>query len=131
MIFEAVEQDGVPVYHTNVLMCIGTDFCLIGLANIRDAARRAEIAERLASTGRAVIDLSHDQINEFAGNAIELQSKTGKILALSSCALKALRRDQVAAIERHAALLPIDVPTIEVAGGSVRCMLEGIHLTPR
>ena len=131
MIFDAVDQAGRPIYHTNVLMCIGTNFCLVGLATIRDAARRAEVRERLANTGRAVVDLTHDQINEFAGNAIELQSKAGRILALSSRALKALREDQVGALERHVALLPIDVQTIELAGGSVRCMLAGIHLSAR
>lgn len=131
IIFDAVDQVGRAIYHTNVLMCIGTDYCLIGLTAIRDTARRAEVAERLANIGRVVVDLSHDQINEFAGNAIELQGRTGRILALSSRALEALRKDQVAALERHITLLPIDVPTIELAGGSVRCMLAGIHLAPR
>jgi hypothetical protein len=68
VVFDAVDAKGWPIYHTNVLMCVGTDFCLIGLDTIRDPARHAEIAERLAETGRAVIDLSHAQIGEFAGN---------------------------------------------------------------
>jgi len=131
VVFDAVDALGRPIYHTNVLMCIGTDFGLIGLATIRDAARRAEIAERLNGTGRAVIDLSHEQIGEFAGNAIELQGREGRIVAMSARALKALQPQQLATLQRSAAILPLEVPTIELAGGSVRCMLAGIHLAAR
>nr|WP_201788611.1 arginine deiminase-related protein [Bosea sp. BIWAKO-01] len=130
VVFDAVDAAGRAIYHTNVLMCIGTEFCLIGLATIRDAARRSEIAERLAE-GRTVIDLDHGQINAFAGNAIELQGRDGRVVALSSRALQALRPEQRATLEGLATLLPLDVPTIELAGGSVRCMLAGIHLATR
>jgi hypothetical protein len=131
VVFDAVDAKGRPIYHTNVLMCVGTDFCLIGLDTIRDPARCTEIAERLAGTGRAVIDLSHEQIGEFAGNAIELQGRGGQIVAMSARALKALQPQQVATLERFATILPLEVPTIELAGGSVRCMLAGIHLAAR
>lgn len=131
MVFDAVDGSGQPVYHTNVLMCIGTELCLIGLATIRDPGRRREIQDRLTASGRAVIDLSHEQISDFAGNAIELHGRQGRVLALSSRALKALRPGQIAALERSVSLLPLDVPTIELAGGSVRCMLAGIHLAAR
>jgi hypothetical protein len=131
VVFDAVDAMGWPIYHTNVLMCVGTDFCLIALDTIRDSARRAEIAGRLAGTGRAVIDLSHEQIGEFAGNAIELQGSGGRIVTMSARALKALRPQQVAMLEGLATILPIEVPTIELAGGSVRCMLAGIHLAAR
>ncbi len=67
----------------------------------------------------------------FAGNAIELQGRRGRVLALSTTAARALTRQQIATIERTAALVPIHVPTIELAGGSVRCMLAGIHLDTR
>jgi len=131
VVFDAVDAAGRPIYHTNVLMCVGTDFGLIGLATIRDSARRAEIAARLNSTGRAVIDLSHQQISEFAGNAIELQGRSGRIVAMSARALKALQPQQLATLQRSATILPLEVPTIELAGGSVRCMLAGIHLAAR
>jgi hypothetical protein len=129
--FDAVDAQGRPIYHTNVLMCVGTDFCLVGLDTIRDPVRCAEIAERLAGTGRAMIDLSHAQIGEFAGNAIELQGRGARIVAMSARALKALQPQQVATLERFATILPLEVPTIELAGGSVRCMLAGIHLAAR
>lgn len=131
VVFDAADAGGRAIYHTNVLMCIGTDFALIGLATVKNTARRAEIAERLAQTGRTVIDLTHEQIADFAGNAIELDGRKGRVLALSARALKALRSEQVATLEKHARILPLDVSTIELAGGSVRCMLAGIHLAAR
>lgn len=131
MAFDAADEDGVPVYHTNVMMCIGTDIALVGLDMIIDARRRAEVVDRLASPGRTVIDLSHAQIREFAGNAIELQGTAGRVLALSSRAHDSLTDDQRAVISQHCTLLPVAVPTVELAGGSVRCMIAGVHLDPR
>ncbi len=131
MVFDALDADGTAIYHTNVLMCIATAFVMIGLDMITDETRRAEIVERFESSGRHVIALSNEQIGKFAGNALELQGKNGRILALSSVALDALTNDQIAIIEDRIEILPIDIPTIELAGGSVRCMLAGIHLLPR
>lgn len=131
MVFDAVDRNSKPIYHTNVLMCIGTDFALLGTQMIPDLRRRREIVARLEETGREVIELSTGQIENFAGNAIELEGSEGRILALSARAHAALGQEQIAAIERSAKLLPFDVATIELAGGSVRCMLAGIHLSRR
>ena len=130
MAFEARDQAGRDVYHTNVLMGIGTEFALICLSMITDPARRASIARRLEETGREVIDLSPEQIANFAGNAMELTGHS-RVLALSARALDALRPAQIAVIERSARPVPLHIPTIETAGGSVRCMIAGIHLSPR
>ncbi|NVK14325.1 MAG: amidinotransferase [Rhodobacteraceae bacterium] len=130
MVFEAKDNADRDVYHTNVLMGIGTEYALICLDMIVDPARRAEVAARLEETGRQVIDLTPEQIASFAGNALELTGRR-RLLALSATALKALRPDQTAIIEQSAELLPLTIPTIETAGGSVRCMLAGIHLSPR
>ena len=78
-----------------------------------------------------MIALDHAQIANFAGNTLELSGKDGRVLALSRRAFDCLTGDQRATIERSARLLPLDVPTIELAGGSVRCMLAGIHLARR
>lgn len=131
MVFEARDANGTAIYHTNVLMCIATDFVMIGRDMIADEARRREIANRFRDSGRAVVALSDAQIADFAGNAIELQGKSGRILALSERALKALTTEQVRTIQNNAALVPLEVPTIELAGGSVRCMLAGVHLSAR
>lgn len=128
--FEAKDAQGRDVYHTNVLMGIGTDYALICLDMITDPARRRTVAHRLEESGCEVIDLTHAQIGEFAGNAIELTGEK-RVLALSERALKSLRPEQLNIIQKSAEPLPLSVPTIETAGGSVRCMIAGIHLTRR
>lgn len=131
MVFPAADSRGIRIYHTNVLMCIGTDYALIGAEMIADSARRRDVLARLEESGRQVITLSEAQIAAFAGNAIELQGREGRLLALSQTAYDALRSDQIAAIEESTRLLPLSIPTIEKAGGSVRCTIAGIHLSPR
>ena len=131
MAFDAVDSAGVPVYHTNVILCIATEFVLFGEQMIVDDKRRREVVERLAADERPVIALSHEQIAHFAGNAIELHTRNGRVLAISRRAEASLRSDQRQVIEQSARILPLDIPTIELAGGSVRCMLAGIHLDPR
>jgi hypothetical protein len=129
--FETQGPAGQPVYHTNVLMCVATGFALVGFDAFRDAADAARVRQRLHDGGREVIALSPAQIEAFAGNAIELSGREGRVLALSQRAFDSLQPDQRARIERTARLLPFAVPTIERAGGSVRCMIAGIHLRPR
>ncbi|TIW27731.1 MAG: amidinotransferase [Mesorhizobium sp.] len=131
MAFDARDESGSPVYHTNVLMCVATGFAMIGLDMITDRRRRDEIVVRQERSGRRVIALSNKQIRSFAGNAIELHGNAGRLLALSATALTALEADQIATIEDGAKLVPLEIPTIEKAGGSVRCTLAGVHLTPR
>lgn len=131
MVFDAADEAGRPLYHTNVLMCIGTDFAIASFDMITDPARRIQIKDRLSDNGRILIDLSAHQISEYAGNALELQGAQGRILALSSRALRSLTSAQISLLQKSVELLPLDVPTIELAGGSVRCMLAGIHLTAR
>lgn len=131
MVFDARDGDGVPIYHTNVLMCVATDFAMIGLDMLTDLTRRREIVGRLERSGRRIVALSNAQIASFAGNALELQGRDGRVLALSTTALAALDEDQIVAIAESATPVALDIPTIEKAGGSVRCTLAGIHLTPR
>ena len=129
-VFDTVDQAGQPIYHTNVVLSIATNFVVAGLSNIPDPAERARIAARLGETGRDVIKIDRGQVAEFAGNGLELTGSRGRIFTLSTRALAALRPDQIAAIETSARILAIGIPTIERSGGSVRCMLAGIHLPP-
>ncbi|CDX25014.1 conserved hypothetical protein [Mesorhizobium plurifarium] len=131
MVFSAKDPSGYDIYHTNVLMCVATDFAMIGLDMITDTGRRREIVHRLKRTGRRVIGLTNAQIEKFAGNAIELQGGNGRVLALSTTAVLALTKDQIDMISVSARLLPLAIPTVERAGGSVRCTIAGVHLTPR
>lgn len=131
MAFDTSDHAGRPIYHTNVIMSIATEYALICLDVISDEARRAEIAARLENSGRTVINLSREQIGEFAGNALEMTGQNHRVLAISERAAAALTREQTAVIERSARLLPLRIPTIELAGGSVRCMIAGVHLSAR
>ena len=136
MAFEAVDSEGVPVYHTNVMACVGTDIAMIALEMIPDEHRREQVRERLTVNGRTVIALTEEQVREFAGNAVELCGRTPEgrrryIMAMSGRARRSLRPDQVAAIEESCEIVAVDIPTIELAGGSVRCMIAGVHLDRR
>lgn len=131
MAFNAFDSRGSAVYHTNVMMCVASRFVMIGSQMIADEVRRNEVIRRLENSGREVIELDFSQIDNFAGNALELTGSRGKILALSKRAHEALLPTQVEQIEKFASAVPLNVPTIELAGGSVRCMLAGIHLTSR
>ncbi|HIC44629.1 MAG TPA: amidinotransferase [Sulfurimonas sp.] len=131
MTFSAEDENGVTVYHTNILMCIGTEIALIGLDMITNESRRQEILDRLKHSGRKVIALSNTQIIRFAGNAIELQGRDKSILALSNNAYGSLTNEQISIISDSAILVPLEIPTIELSGGSVRCTIADIHLSPR
>ncbi|MBF4163119.1 citrulline utilization hydrolase CtlX [Nocardioides acrostichi] len=141
MAFDAVDSTGVPVYHTNVMACIGTDVALFALDMIPDPIRREQVRERLTVNGRTVIELTETQVREFAGNAVELHRPRTEeqravdprhlVLAMSARARRSLTPEQVELIERSAEIVSVDIPTIELAGGSVRCMIAGVHLDHR
>ncbi|MFZ9972635.1 MAG: arginine deiminase-related protein, partial [Candidatus Limnocylindrus sp.] len=131
-IFDTVDAHGAPIYHTNVVLSIGSEFVTAGLENIPDPTERARVLARLTASGREVVTLDPAQVAEFAGNGLELVGADGRrVFALSARAAAALRADQRAQIERFAHVFPISIPTIERSGGSVRCTLAGIHLPPR
>ena len=131
MLFEARDSQGCLIYHTNVMMCIGTDYALICSDMIVDVKRRQEVLQRLRQSGKTIIELSESQVQQFCGNALELHGTSGRQLALSQSAYDALTPAQIKTLQDHVALLPIDVSTLEMAGGSLRCMLAGVHLTKR
>ena len=131
MAFDTTDHNGRPIYHTNVIMSIATEYALICLDVIADPARRKEIEERLTASGRTVINLNREQVIEYAGNALEMTGTKHRVLAISERAVKTLTKEQTKIIEKSAKLLPLHIPTIELAGGSVRCMIAGIHLTAR
>jgi len=131
VLFDTADASGRPIYHTNVLMCVATEFAMAGFELIPDARRAAEVRARLEESGREVLALDASQISEFAGNAIELSGRDGRLLALSQRAFDSLTTRQKAVIQRSARLVPLAVPTVEMAGGSVRCMIAGIHLASR
>lgn len=131
MVFENRDPAGHPIYHTNVILSIGTEFALLCAEVMTDAERRDEIVARLRDSGRDVINISWQQVTEFAGNGMELTGSAGRFYACSARAAASYTPEQRERIEASAPIVAIDVPTIELAGGSVRCMLAGIHLSRR
>jgi hypothetical protein len=126
--FDAMDRDGHPIYHTNVLLSIGTRFAVLCSSALRDAAERRQLIQRLAES-REVIDLSFEQLHSFAGNLLELRARAAPVIALSKTALGSLRGPQRRALEAHGELVVADIGTIEThGGGSVRCMLAEVAL---
>jgi hypothetical protein len=127
--FSAVDSGGRPIYHTNVVLSVGTRFAALCTAAIVDAGERRGIVSRLEESGREVIDLSKAELGAFACNLLELEGSSGPVIALSAAALRGLAAPTRAALERHGRLVTADIGTIErVGGGSVRCMLAEVAL---
>ena len=128
--FEAVDRDGAPIYHTNVLMSIGDGIAVIcDEAIVRDDQREA-VLSRLGETGHAIVSLDYAQLEAFAGNMLELANAPGeRVLAMSRQAYDALNEEQRATLARGRRIVSVPIDNIEAAaGGSVRCMLAEIHL---
>ncbi|PPK94557.1 hypothetical protein CLV92_10760 [Kineococcus xinjiangensis] len=124
--FDAYDR-GRPIYHTNVLMAVGATAAVVGADLLPDPDQRRALLRSLADGGREVVLLDRTEIRSFGGNCLELAG-TEPLLALSATARRALRPRTLAHLEQHVQLLPLDIPVLELAGGSVRCMLAGIHL---
>jgi len=130
--FEAFDAARKPVYHTNVLMAIGTRFAVLCGEAIADPAHQAAVARKLRATGHEVIDISMGQMHKFAGNLLELAAATGNVIALSTTAWHSFDPAQRRILEGHGSVLAADIPVIErLGGGGVRCMLAEIHLPKR
>ena len=123
--FTARDRDGTVVYHTNVVLCVGTGFVVLCTDAI-EADARERVRARLAA-GRDVVEIDLDQMHAFAGNVLEVRAADSAVVVCSRRAHASLRADQRRAIERHAPLLPVDLETIETCGGgSARCMLTEV-----
>jgi hypothetical protein len=130
--FEAQGAELKPIYHTNVLMAIGARFAVLCGEAFDDSTHGAAVAERLRTTGHQVIEISRDQMRQFAGNLLELKSAAGNVIALSTTAWRSFDPVQRRILEGHGSVVTADIPTIErLGGGGVRCMLAEIHLPKR
>lgn len=132
ILFTARDLRGEPIYHTNVMMSVGTDLALVALDSIASTEERERVRSALEASGRRIVPLRPDQLDEFAGNTIELTGRTGRHLVISARAARCLTADQRGQLASAGLrLLPIAVPTVELAGGSVRCMIATVHLPLR
>jgi hypothetical protein len=130
--FEGRDTAAQPVYHTNVVMAIGTRFAVVCGEAIDLPVHRDAVFNKLRASGHDIVDISLRQMQEFAGNLLELAPAGGRVIALSTTAWRSLDTAQRRILESHAELLPVNIPTIErIGGGGVRCMLAEIHLPKR
>ncbi len=131
--FHAVDRGGVAIYHTNVMMSVGSRLAVVCLEALSDAQERAALEAQLRSSGKEVLALTWDQLESFAGNMLEVHNHAGEpILVMSRTAWNSLDAGQRQLIERHAKPLPVNIDTIErIGGGSARCMLAEVHLPRR
>lgn len=127
VVFDATDRHGVPIYHTNVMMSVGEQVAIVALETVRDPAQRERLVRELELSGRTVVPITEEQVGEFAGNALEVRAGNHPVLVMSARGWRSLRPRQQRVLESAHAVLPVEVPTIEHAGGSARCMLAGIH----
>ena len=128
--FDAVDRDGTPIYHTNVLMNVGEELAVICDEAIPRDDQREAVLQSLEGTGHKVLSLTFDQMDSFAGNMLELRSASGqRVMAMSEQARESLTESQLETISDYARIVSAPIENIESsAGGSVRCMLAEIHL---
>lgn len=132
VLFKAVDENGIDIYHTNVLMTIGDGFSIICKEAI-DKEDVGHVVNNLQAGGLEVIEISYDQMNHFAGNMIQLKSKDHKNwLVMSDTAYNTLDDVQKSRLKNYVGFIHADIHTIEsIGGGSARCMIAGIHLNRR
>lgn len=127
--FDAADRHGRPIYHTNVMLALGSSFAAVCAGAIAPHDRR-RVLDRLAATGREILNLTFEQLHAFAGNALELEARDGRrVIALSDTARAALEPVTARRLAAHGELVSADISAIEKhGGGSVRCMLCEVHL---
>lgn len=131
--FHAFDRTGTPIYHTNVMMCVGRKLAVVCLDSIPAPGERKRVASSLRETNKAIVEISHEQLAAFAGNMLELHDAAGEgLLVMSRSAWQSLRPDQRQIITEQTKPLVVEIDTIErLGGGSARCMLADIYLARR
>lgn len=133
VIFEAnqtVNGERMPIYHTNVMMCVADQYAVICLDTIDDKSEKKQVVETLKETGKEIIAITEAQMHKFAGNMLQVGGMgMAKYLVMSQTAYNSLTKEQIVAIEKYNPIIPVDIHTIEtLGGGSARCMMAEVFL---
>lgn len=128
--FQTVNGERKHIYHTNVMMCIAETFAVICADCIDDKKERKMVLENLKESGKEVILITEDQVNNFAGNMLQVRGANDeRFLVMSNAAYQSLTKDQVVKIEKHCKILHASLDIIEACGGgSARCMMAEVFL---
>lgn len=127
---QTVDDKRLPIYHTNVMMCLAENFAVICLESIDDKKERKNVVSSLKKDGKQIIEISEAQMHKFAGNMLQLRGADDKrYLVMSEAAHNSLTTSQIARIEKHCTILSSSLQTIETCGGgSARCMMAEVFL---
>lgn len=127
---QTVEGKRMPIYHTNVMMCVGNSYVVVCLSAVDDRNERTNLAHTIESTGKEIIDISEEQMHRFAGNMLQVENKEGDLLlVMSQSAYDSLTEAQRQKLSSYNEIIPVAIPTIEkYGGGSARCMMAEVFL---
>lgn len=127
--FHATDSGRRPIYHTNVMMCIGSGFVVVCLESIHDEEERSRFLSSLIATNKEIIPISTDQMNRFSANILQIRNTEDEsLIVMSSGAFEAFTEDQRSALTRYGQIIHSPLGTIErIGGGSARCMIAEIH----
>jgi hypothetical protein len=130
VVFYSTDQSGHAVYHTNVMMCVADRYVVICLDSITDPEDQEYVKEAIGTSGKEVISISLSQMNQFAGNMLQLENRhKEKVLVMSTAAWNALLPDQQEKLSGYNRIVHSSLQNIETnGGGSARCMIAEIHL---
>ena len=128
--YQTTEEERKVIYHTNVMMCLAETFAVICLACIDDKKERKNVLKHLKEDGKEVIDITESQVNNFAGNMLQVKGKNDELyLIMSEAAYNSLNQSQISRIEKHCKIVYSSLDTIEACGGgSARCMMAEVFL---
>ena len=125
--YQQVNNEQLPIYHTNVMMALGVDFAVVCLDTITDKSKRKNLLHHLKEDKKEVINITPKQMEQYAGNMLQLQGKDSTYLVMSDAAYNSLTPEQQKTIEKHTAIIHSNLETIETCGGgSARCMMAEV-----
>ncbi|MGE0000876.1 MAG: arginine deiminase-related protein [Fimbriimonadaceae bacterium] len=128
VVFDAVAPDGQAVYHTNVVLALGTGWAVACLSAVPNG-QRTLLQKIIETTGRELVEVTWSQLEAMACNLLELDGSAGPLIVGGEAAFLSLEGSQVRALEQHCELLPVRIPTIErVGGGGARCAIAELFL---
>ncbi|MFT3918602.1 citrulline utilization hydrolase CtlX [Cloacibacterium sp.] len=128
--YQTANNERLPIYHTNVMMCVADRFVVICLDCIDDETERKNVVNAIVNSGKEIVEISENQMQQFAGNMLQVQNSEGKkFLVMSQSAYQSLNSEQISNIEKYSEIIYSDLETIETnGGGSARCMLAEVFL---
>ncbi len=131
--YQSVNGERLPIYHTNVMMCMGEAYAVICLDAIDDKKERKNVVNHLKQDGKEIIDITEEQMHHFAGNMLQVAGASDKrYLIMSTAAYNSLRPDQISILEKYDPIVHSPLDTIETCGGgSARCMMAEVFLPKR